>query len=119
MKDASKPLFSVTKKDLDFSYFRCPGHGGQNVNKVSSGVRIVHRASGAVSESCKTRDQYRNKRDAFLKLAHSNKFQAWMKMETARVLGKPSIEEIVDNLMREANIKTEVRGEDGRWELWN
>lgn len=30
----------IPKKELKFEFFRSPGPGGQNVNKVSSGVRI-------------------------------------------------------------------------------
>ncbi len=40
-------LFSVAEKDFDVQTFRSGGPGGQNQNKVESGVRIVHRTSGA------------------------------------------------------------------------
>ena len=36
-------LFSVTIKDCDVDTFRCPGNGGQKVNKTECGVRITHR----------------------------------------------------------------------------
>jgi peptide chain release factor 2 len=36
-------LFSVTKNDCDWDTFRSGGKGGQNVNKVESGVRCTHR----------------------------------------------------------------------------
>lgn len=36
-------LFSVTIKDCEVQTFRSGGKGGQNVNKVESGVRIIHR----------------------------------------------------------------------------
>jgi protein subunit release factor B len=61
-------LFSVTKKDLDVQTFRSGGKGGQNQNKVESGVRIIHRASGAVGESREYRDQPQNKKAAFQRM---------------------------------------------------
>lgn len=45
-------LFSLSKDKGDFivENIRCQGHGGQKVNKTSSGARITHPASGAVAE---------------------------------------------------------------------
>ena len=108
MKEKPKYLlFSVTIKDCDVQTFRSGGKGGQNVNKVSSGVRIVHRASGATGQATDTRDQFRNKRLAFGRMAKSKTFQAWHKLETARRLGMPSVETIIDDMMRPQNIKIE------------
>lgn len=36
----------VREEDLEESFFRSSGNGGQNVNKVSTAVRILHRPSG-------------------------------------------------------------------------
>lgn len=98
-------LFSVTIKDCEVQTFRCGGNGGQNVNKVESGVRIVHRPSGATGQACDTRDQFRNKRLAFKRMAESKAFKAWHYLECAKRLGKPSIDDIVDREME--NIKIE------------
>lgn len=100
-------LFSVTIKDCEVQTFRSGGKGGQNVNKVESGVRIIHKASGARGQSTDTRDQYRNKRLAFTRMAESSTFKAWSKLETARRLGQPSIAELVDRQMQETNLKIE------------
>ncbi len=81
-------LFSVTKKDLTRQTFRCPGKGGQNVNKVETGVRFIHEPSGAVGHSCTHRHQHQNEVAAFERLAHSAKFKAWHKIECARRLGQ-------------------------------
>lgn len=63
-----RKIFSASRKDFRIDYFRCPGNGGQNVNKVESGVRITHLATGLSAMSCKTRDQPKNKKDAWQKL---------------------------------------------------
>jgi len=116
MAKVKSVLFSVDIKSCDVETFRCPGHGGQNVNKVESGVRIKHRASGAVGQSCDTRDQFRNKRIAFRRMAETKEFKTWIKVETARQLGKPSVEQVVNKLMDPRNIRVEVRDDKtGRW----
>lgn len=71
-------LFSVTLKDCTVTTFRCGGNGGQNVNKRETGVRIVHTASGATGQSCDEREQLRNKKIAFRRMADSPLFKAWV-----------------------------------------
>jgi hypothetical protein len=81
-------LFSVTRKDFDRDTFRCPGKGGQNVNKRDSGVRFTHRDSGAVGKSCTHREQKRNEEEAFLRLLQTPEWVRWHKIESARHLGQ-------------------------------
>lgn len=108
-------LFSVTANDCDFQYVKSGGPGGQNVNKRSTKVRCVHRASGAMGESAETRHQSENKKIAFRKMVESKEFKLWHRLETARRLGdRMTVDEKVDNSMRDANLKVEGRV-DGRW----
>ena len=99
-------LFSVTKDDFDFQTFRSGGKGGQHQNKKDTGVRIIHRESGAVGESREERSQTQNKKNAFNRLVQSKKFQDWLKIKTADCLGiqakvKEEINRKVDYWMRE------------------
>lgn len=113
MKKEKKLLFSVTAKDCKWDYFRCSGKGGQNVNKVNSGVRCTHAASGAVGRSCDERHQRQNRQIAFKRMAETNEFKTWHRMEVSRRLGVlERIEQTVDREMRK--IKVEVR-QEGLW----
>ena len=108
-----KLLFSVTKEDCKWDYYRCPGPGGQHVNKASTGVRCTHKASGAVGQSCDERSQVRNKKIAFERMAKSKEFNKWHKIECARRTGVlDQIEREVERQMRK--IKVEIK-EDGIW----
>lgn len=80
-------LFSVTKADFDWQYFRGPGKGGQKRNKTSNAVRCTHRPSGAVGVATDEREQSRNRRVAFERCTGNEKFHRWIKIEVARRVG--------------------------------
>jgi protein subunit release factor B len=101
-------LFSITKKDFTVETFRSGGKGGQNQNKVESGVRIKHPASGAVAECREQRNQLQNKHTAFQRLVKTAKFQAWHKIKVASIMqGIANIDKDVDKAMEEKNLKVE------------
>lgn len=80
-------LFSVTIKDCDVQTFRAGGKGGQHQNKTETGVRVIHRASGAVGECRETKSQLYNKRTAFARMAQTEAFSKWHRMEVSKHLG--------------------------------
>lgn len=99
--------FQVGKDQFKFDTFRSGGKGGQNQNKVESGVLCVHEASGAVGEARDSRDQLHNKRNAFKRCVSSKEFKAWLRNEIAKRSGQLTVEEIVDEWMKPENLKIE------------
>lgn len=108
-------ICSVTKKDLDIQTFRAGGKGGQHQNTTDSGVRIVHRESGAVGESRTERSQVVNKRMALRRLVDHPKFRLWQAKKLKEHLTGKTVGQRGEEMMAEKNLKIEVRDERGRW----
>lgn len=106
-------LFSVTIKDCVVQPFRSTGKGGQHRNKVSTAIRVIHEPSGARAETSDSRSQIDNKRSAFLKMAKTEAFQRWARIEAAKCMGQESIEERVDKMMQPRNLLVETYTEQG------
>lgn len=59
---------TAADKEYRIEKFHCGGKGGQNVNKVETGIRIIHVPTGLVSQSTEERSQFQNRQRAMEKL---------------------------------------------------
>lgn len=68
LPEADEVEVKVNDSDLRIDIFHAGGHGGQNVNKVATAVRIVHEPSGVTVVCQDERSQHKNKQRAMAML---------------------------------------------------
>lgn len=109
MEDKNKVRIPIiTRKEIEITFFRGSGKGGQKKNKTSSACRCHHPPSGAIGISQDTRSQLQNRRLAFTRMAKSPKFQKWLKIELSRIHhNENNIDKKVEENMREENMRVE------------
>jgi len=108
-------LVSITKKDLDISYFSGTGAGGQYRNKHQNCVRITHRDSGVTVTGQSNRERLANTKEAFENLLANPKFKLWHNIKIREAIDKISWEQKIENSLTDENLKWEVKDEKGRW----
>lgn len=114
-------LFSITKKDFEIQTFSVGGCGGSGKDTSNSGVRLIHRDSGAVGEGRDHRSNTQNRKAAFERLVTSKRFKDWHRIECARRMGQrlpetkdqilARVDTMIANGLRDGSIRVEQDAE--------
>lgn len=64
LEEMDIPDIQIKEEDLDWQFTHSGGHGGQNVNKVSTAVRLTHKPTGIIVTAQSERFQEQNRKIA-------------------------------------------------------
>jgi peptide chain release factor 1 len=93
----------INPDDVKFEAFRSGGHGGQNVNKVSTAVRLIHIPSGIVV-TCQTQRFQAQNREIALEMLRAKLWEAEVEKQHGEIAGLKATQ--VGRGMRSEKIRT-------------
>lgn len=92
----------IRDDDLDWAFYRSSGAGGQNVNKVSSAVRLTHKPTNTVVTCQTERDQFQNRQVALSLL----RGKLWEREQEKKAQALGDARSAIGRAMRAEKIRT-------------
>jgi len=98
----SSQQIKINPADLDWQFYRASSQGGQNVQKVSTAVRLTHRPTGIIVTAEQERHQSQNREIALQLLAS----KLWQKEEEKKAQEIAGYRSAIGRGMRSEKIRT-------------
>lgn len=102
LPEISASEIKINPSDLQWDFYHSSSHGGQNVQKVSTAVRLTHKPTGIITSSERERFQQQN-RELALELLRT---KLWEKQELEKESQIADYRLVVGRGMREEKIRT-------------
>ena len=102
LPDVPENEVNIRTEEITWEFYRAGGKGGQNVNKVSSAVRLRHIPTGIVVQCQNERDQFQNRAVALSML----RAKLWEKQLMERELAANEQRSVIGRGMRAEKIRT-------------